>query len=90
MAISTRIHFPVLFILVPVTSVWATVDASRLRRRYSSELLSKLTGEDTAALYTLRPVVVFTVCLLLWIFGFPWYLWMRGRLITAVQERENR
>jgi hypothetical protein len=80
--LSVFIQFPLTLLLVPATAVWAASDVSRLRRRYIANSSFTPNQDVLAMLRTSKPIIVFAACFLLWIFGFPWYLVMRGRLVA--------
>lgn len=72
------------FLLVPVTAIWAALDASNIRRRCLSDTSAEQDKDTVAGLQTTKPVIVFAACLLFWIFGFPWYLTVRSKLLNKV------
>lgn len=60
-------HFQATLLMVPITSLWAAIDASRIQlKRYRSNISSG--------------PVVFIACLAMWIVAFPWYLSMRYKI----------
>jgi hypothetical protein len=81
--LTTSMHFPVFLLTVPATAVWAVSDVVRLRQRYSADPAFVPSPDALATLQTSRPIIVFAACLLLWLFGLPWYLVMRGKLIAG-------
>ena len=87
------LEFPVMLLIVLTTAVWATVDVSRLRRRYAAEPSFVPTKADAAILQTSRPIIVFAACSIMWLFGFPWYLVMRHKLVArlsgSAKESDN-
>ena len=69
--ISVWVRFPVTWIMVVITSLWAAFDSSKIGlRRYKSGI-------------SYGPVVLFVVCVLIWIAGFPWYLSVRHRIMSG-------
>jgi hypothetical protein len=63
--------FPVTWIMVLGTALWAAIDSSKIQlKRYKSGI-------------SYGPVVLFFACALLWIIGFPWYLSMRYKIKTG-------
>jgi len=73
------------FLVVPVSAIWAALDASQIRQKCGSND-SILQDKDAAAiLQSTKPVIVFAACFLFWIFGFPWYLTIRSRLLKRVR-----
>ena len=68
---SRLVHFDLVWILVPVTALWAAMDSSKMQlRRYKSGI-------------SCGPIVVFIGCAALWIVVFPWYLTMRHRIMNG-------
>jgi hypothetical protein len=66
--ISTLIRFDITWIMVLGTAFWAAIDSSKIQlKRYKSGI-------------SYGPVVLFFVCALLWIIGFPWYLAVRYKI----------
>ena len=71
MVIFALTGFPVTWIMVLGTALWAAIDSSKIQlKRYKSSISS-------------GPVVLFFACALLWIVGFPWYLSMRYKIKTG-------
>ena len=69
---SGLIHHNVMWYLIPGTTLWAAIDSSKIQlKRYRSGV---------------GPVAFFVLCSLLWIIGFPWYLWMRHKILTGHAE----
>ncbi len=63
--VSSKSQFPVIWIMVAVTALWAAYDSDRIGLpRYRTELSH-------------GPIVVFLACALLWLVSFPWYLSLR-------------
>jgi hypothetical protein len=85
-AISTGLHFPFSLILIPATAFWATLESISLRRLILAHTASTEDQDIAALLQTTRPIVVFTACLIFWHFGFPWYLLMREKLLSAAKK----
>jgi hypothetical protein len=81
--LTSMIHFPVLLLVVPATAIWAVSDVISLRRRYSSDPSFAVSQDVLATLQTSKPFIVFAACFLIWFFGFPWYLVMRGKLVAG-------
>ena len=70
-AFYARFGFDVTRIMVLGTSLWATIDSSKIQlKRYKSGISH-------------GPVLLFVGCALLWIVGFPWYLIMRYKIKTG-------
>lgn len=66
------IHHNLLWYVVPGTALWAAIDSSKIQlKRYRSGV---------------GPVAFFFLCCAWWIVGFPWYLWMRNRILTGTAE----
>src|SRR5205823_1534131 len=93
---SALAHFPFLVLMIPATAVWATLDASKIHRRYRSDPLDMPTRDSIARLQCSKPVIVFAACFANWFLGFPWYLVMRDVLITnapmtakGINDNEN-
>jgi hypothetical protein len=62
----------VMWYVVPGTTLWAAIDSSKIQlKRYR---------------FGMGPVAFFFACSLFWIVGFPWYLWMRGKIKTGTAE----
>jgi zona occludens toxin (predicted ATPase) len=70
---------PFLYLLIFVTSLWAGFDAGRLRKQGA-------TTKDLGG----SPLVVFFVCLIVWIIAFPYYLIHRERFIAAQKSSAAR
>src|SRR6266481_999980 len=70
------------FLVVPMTAIWAALDASKIRQRYQSDTPAVQDNDSAAILQTTKPVIVFAACFLFWIFGFPWYLTVRSKLLN--------
>ena len=81
--VSALIHFPLVLLIVPATAVWAVLDVTRLRKAYAADPSFVASRDVMAMLQTSRPIIVFAACFLVWLFGFPWYLVMRGRLMAS-------
>jgi len=65
---SSKTQFPIVWIMIAVTALWAAYDSDRVGlRRYKSELSH-------------GPIVVFFACALLRVFSFPWYLSLRHKI----------
>ncbi len=65
---SGLIGFDLTWPMVLGTSLWIALDSRKI------ELLRYKSG------ISLRPLVLFIACALLWIVGFPWYLSMRYKI----------
>ncbi|HEX3624271.1 MAG TPA: hypothetical protein VH280_02490 [Verrucomicrobiae bacterium] len=66
--VSALIYFDLALVLIGVSSTWAAWDAKRIGLyRYKSGLSG-------------RPIVVFCLCYLFWVFMFPYYLWLRFKI----------
>ena len=66
--VSALVYFDLTWILIWVTSLWAGIDSSKLElNRYKLGVAC-------------RPMALFCLCALLWIFIFPWYLWARYQI----------
>jgi hypothetical protein len=66
------IHRNLMWYIVPATTLWAAIDSSQIQlRRYRNGV---------------GPVAFFFLCLWWWIVGFPWYLWMRHKILTGTAE----
>lgn len=59
---------PFAILVIVATSVWATVDSSRLRL------------QDYRTLIALHPILLFNLMYLLWPLMFPWYLMLSARI----------
>ena len=71
MVIDILTRFPVTWIMVLGTALWAAIDSSKIQlKRYKSGI-------------SYGPVALFFACALLWIVGFPWYLSMRYKIKTG-------
>jgi hypothetical protein len=58
--------------IVPGTSLWAAIDSSKIQlKRYR---------------HGVGPVLFFFLCCWWWVIGFPWYLWMRNKILTGAAE----
>jgi hypothetical protein len=66
--LSGVIQFDLTWPLVLGTSLWVALDSRKI------ELLRYQSG------ISLKPLVLFIACALLWIVGFPWYLSMRYKI----------
>jgi len=64
----TNIYFDLGWVLVLSTSIWAAIDSKRIELQRYKLLINS------------RPIVLFSVCSLLWIFIFPWYLRARFKI----------
>jgi hypothetical protein len=65
-------HHNLMWYIIPGTTLWAAIDSSKIQlRRYRSGV---------------GPVAFFFLCCWWWIIGFPWYLWMRDKILTGVAE----
>ena len=54
------------------TTLWAAIDSSKIGlKRYRGGV---------------GPVVFFCLCILWWMIGFTWYLWMRDKILTGKAE----
>lgn len=63
------------YMVILGSTLWASIDASRIHlKRYRSGV---------------SPCAFFFLCLLLWIVGFPWYLWMRHKIKTGTAELKS-
>jgi hypothetical protein len=70
--ISLLIHHNVVWYMIFLTTFWAAINSSEIElKRYRSGV---------------GPVAYFFLCLLFWIIGFPWYLWMRHKILTGTAE----
>ena len=71
--LATLIHFSsVMQIMILGTALWAAIDSSKVQLKlYRSGV---------------GPIVFFFLCMLFWIAGFPWYLWMRHKILTGTAE----
>ena len=70
--ISWQIHHNVVWYMVFATTLWAAIDSSKVQLKlYRSGV---------------GPIVFFFLCMLFWIAGFPWYLWMRHKILTGTAE----
>ncbi len=68
---SSKTQFPVVWIIVAVTALWAAYDSDRVGlSRYKTELSH-------------GPIVVFLACALLWILCCPWYLSLRHKITNG-------
>ena len=66
--VSALIYFDLSWILIGVTSLWAGIDSKKIGLyRYKLGI-------------SCRPLPLFCLCYLLWIFVFPWYLWARSKI----------
>jgi hypothetical protein len=66
--VSALVYFDLTLVLIGVSSIWAAWDAKRIGfYRYKSGLSG-------------RPILVFCLCYLFWIFLFPYYLWLRFKI----------
>lgn len=66
--VSALIYFDLSWILIGVTSLWAGIDSKKVGLyRYKLGISCK-------------PLPLFCLCYLLWIFIFPWYLWARFKI----------
>jgi len=73
--ISALIYFDLTWILIWITSLWAGIDSSKIElNRYKLGSIA------------CRPVVLFCLCALLWIFIFPWYLWARYKIKNGTAD----
>jgi hypothetical protein len=69
--LSRLIHFPLVWIMVLGTALWAAIDSSKIQlKRYKSGI-------------SYRPFILFIAIAFLWIIGFPWYLAMRYKIKTG-------
>ena len=66
--ISALVYFDLTWILIWGTSLWAGIDSAKI------ELNRYKLG------FSCRPVALFCLCSLFWIFIFPWYLWARYKI----------
>jgi hypothetical protein len=67
--ISALVYFDLTWILIWTTSLWAAIDSAKIKlNRYKLGCIA------------CRPVVLFCLCALFWIFVFPWYLWARLKI----------
>ncbi|HEY1663138.1 MAG TPA: hypothetical protein VGI03_12025 [Verrucomicrobiae bacterium] len=66
--LSILFYFDLLWILVVSTSLWAAIDSTRIGLQRYKLIIS------------CRPVLLFSICSLFWIFVFPWYLWARFKI----------
>lgn len=61
-----------LWYIIPAASIWAAIDSTRIQfGRYR---------------YGFGPLLLFFGCCCSWLIGFPWYLWMRGKIRTGTAE----
>ena len=80
--VSALIYFDLSWILIGVTSLWAGIDSKKIGLyRYKLGI-------------SCRPLPLFCLCYLLWIFIFPWCLWARfkiksGEAILKDESLEN-
>src|SRR4051794_24584733 len=90
-ALSEFVHFPVLLLVVPATAIWAVSDVISLRQKYTNDPSFAPSPAAAATLQTSKPFIVFAACFLVWFFGFPWYLVMRGKLVAGAPttNKEN-
>ena len=66
------IHHNVMWYMVLGTTLWAAIDSSKIQlKRYRSGV---------------GPIAFFFLCMLFWIAGFPWYLWMKHKILTGEAE----
>lgn len=87
--LSALVHFPLILLITPATAVWATIEASKMHRKYKADGSVVFTSDTIATLQCSKPVVVFTVCFINWFFGFPWYLIMRDKLKAGLPDRKD-
>jgi hypothetical protein len=76
--ISALVNFDIFWLLVLLTSLWAAIDSKKIGlHRYKVGVSA-------------GPAVLFSLCYLLWVFVFPWYLWARFKIKAgeAVQKTE--
>jgi hypothetical protein len=78
--VSALVYFDLTWILIWITSLWVAIDSAKIE-------LNRYKFGSTAC----RPVMLFCLCALLWIFIFPWYLWARYKIKsgTAVLKDES-
>jgi hypothetical protein len=70
--VSVEIHHNVAWYMTLITTLWAAIDSSKIQlKRYMSGV---------------GPIAFFFLCMLLWLVGFPWYLWMRHQILTGKAE----
>jgi hypothetical protein len=77
--VSALIYFDLSWIFFGIISLWAGFDSKKIElNRYKLGIACK-------------PIVLFCLCYLLWIFIFPWYLWARFKIKdgTAVLKDET-
>jgi len=68
-------HHNVHWYMMLATTLWAAIDSSKLQlKRYRSGV---------------GPVAFFFLCMLFWLAGFPWYLWMRQKILAGTAELKS-
>lgn len=75
--LSSLVFFDFFLVVVLVTSIWAAFDSSKIElHRYKLGLACK-------------PISLFCLLYLFWIFIFPWYLWARLKVLEGSVELKD-
>jgi len=70
--VSAKIQYNVIYYVVVPTTLWAAIDSYQIQlKRYRSGV---------------GPGLVALVCIMFWAVGFPWYLWMRHKVLIGTAE----
>jgi hypothetical protein len=65
-------HYVIAYSIAFGTTLWAAIDSSKIElKRYRNGV---------------GPVAFFFLCWMAWMIGFPWYLWMRHKILTGKAE----
>jgi hypothetical protein len=75
--VSALVCFDLTWILILVTSLWAGIDSRKIELHRYKTITSG------------RPVALFCCCYILWIFVFPWYLWVRFKIKAGEVTLKN-